>query len=352
MPDLFVLNYLLNTLGAENRLAEWKAFKRDQIEGIDLSRGDLENRDLSGYDLSGVNLSGARLYNANLRGADLCGANLAYADARRADLAGAFLTEADLSAAILESANAVDTDFQNARMNGCRLRGAHLVGAILVGADLENANLSGANLKFADLTGARLKAVNVEEADLTNCRIDPQAAAGFVHFDRAIQGDARDKPRRRAPRPDPVAANAPHKVLEIDRGASPEAITKAYRKKVIQCHPDKVRHLSEPLQQAAREEFEHIQRAYEALSEGDVQADGETPARDYLLHELLELARTNPNNDRVHCNLGLKFFAEGNTEHAIEAYERALEINPGNPLAAHNLKIARLTQTLGSEKGS
>ena len=59
-------------------------------------------------------------------------------------------------------------------------------------------------------------------------------------------------------------ANA-YKILEIEKGASPHAIKKAYRKMAKKFHPDKVQHLGEAHQKGAEEKFRKVQEAYEQL---------------------------------------------------------------------------------------
>ena len=59
-------------------------------------------------------------------------------------------------------------------------------------------------------------------------------------------------------------ANA-YKILEIEKGASTQAIKKAYRKMAKKFHPDKVQHLGEAHQKGAEEKFRKVQEAYEQL---------------------------------------------------------------------------------------
>lgn len=59
-------------------------------------------------------------------------------------------------------------------------------------------------------------------------------------------------------------ANA-YKILEIEKGATPHAIKKAYRKMAKKFHPDKVQHLGEAHQKGAEEKFRKVQEAYEQL---------------------------------------------------------------------------------------
>ncbi len=357
MADIFVLNYLIKTLATANGSGDWSVFKRKQSEEIDLTQADLENRNLAGYDLSKANLSGARFYNANLTGADLSGAQMSYADMRRADLANAFLNDSKMIGAILEGVNAVDTRFENAVMTGCKLEGAHLAGATFAGANLENALLRCANLKFADLTGATIKSVNVEEADLTNCKFDEDAKAGFQFFDRAII-DGKSKASSTPPALDEsISEQDCFRILDLGQGATEEEVAKAYRKKVMQYHPDRVQHLGDKLQKVAEAEFHRVQKAHKAIlatfeapkggvSSPTLRNAPSKPIKEFSLHDLLELSKSNPNNDRVFYNLGQKYLEQGMIERAVEAYNRALELNPKNELAAYGLKIARLSTTL------
>ncbi len=59
--------------------------------------------------------------------------------------------------------------------------------------------------------------------------------------------------------PDPWA------VLGVDRSASPDQITRAYREQLKRYHPDRVAGLGEELQEVAHRRTIEIQRAYEAL---------------------------------------------------------------------------------------
>ena len=57
----------------------------------------------------------------------------------------------------------------------------------------------------------------------------------------------------------------PYTVLGVSRGASQEQITRAFREKMKQYHPDRVADLGEDLQRVAHEKAVEIQLAYEAL---------------------------------------------------------------------------------------
>jgi len=56
-----------------------------------------------------------------------------------------------------------------------------------------------------------------------------------------------------------------YKILEISQDASPEEIKKAYRKMAIKYHPDKVSHLGDDIQKAAKEKFQQVNDAYESI---------------------------------------------------------------------------------------
>ena len=57
----------------------------------------------------------------------------------------------------------------------------------------------------------------------------------------------------------------PYGVLGVERGASAEQITHAYREQMKRYHPDRVADLGEELQQLAHRKAIEIQRAYEEI---------------------------------------------------------------------------------------
>ena len=61
------------------------------------------------------------------------------------------------------------------------------------------------------------------------------------------------------------ASKDPYTVLGIERGASPEAIKKAYRELAATYHPDKFAHLGEDFQKTAETRFKEIHEAYRTL---------------------------------------------------------------------------------------
>lgn len=61
------------------------------------------------------------------------------------------------------------------------------------------------------------------------------------------------------------AKRDPYQVLGVERGASPEAIKKAYRELAGTYHPDKFAHLGEDFQKTAEKRFKEIDEAYRTL---------------------------------------------------------------------------------------
>lgn len=56
-----------------------------------------------------------------------------------------------------------------------------------------------------------------------------------------------------------------YKILEIEKSASVDEIKKAYRKMAVKYHPDKVSHLGEDFQNAAKGKFQKVNQAYEKI---------------------------------------------------------------------------------------
>ena len=60
-----------------------------------------------------------------------------------------------------------------------------------------------------------------------------------------------------------------YEILEVDPDASPVEIRRAYRKKVLASHPDRMFGVSDELKRAAEERLKEINRANEVLSDPD-----------------------------------------------------------------------------------
>ncbi|NQU54930.1 MAG: TerB family tellurite resistance protein [Bacteroidetes bacterium] len=56
-----------------------------------------------------------------------------------------------------------------------------------------------------------------------------------------------------------------YKILEIERSATDDELKKAYRRMAMKFHPDKVSHLGEDFQNAAKEKFQKVNQAYESI---------------------------------------------------------------------------------------
>jgi DnaJ like chaperone protein len=54
-------------------------------------------------------------------------------------------------------------------------------------------------------------------------------------------------------------------ILGVDRTATDEEIKKAYRKLAVKYHPDKVNYLGEDIRKKAKEKFQQVNEAYEAI---------------------------------------------------------------------------------------
>ena len=56
-----------------------------------------------------------------------------------------------------------------------------------------------------------------------------------------------------------------YKILEITPDASNDEVKKAYRKMAVKYHPDKVSHLGQDIQEAAKKKFQELNAAYDAI---------------------------------------------------------------------------------------
>lgn len=91
------------------------------------------------------------------------------------------------------------------------------------------------------------------------------ATAADADAEASAADDRRSRSRARNDRNRGQREFDPHDVLGIARGASAEEITRAFRDKMKQYHPDRVAGLGEELQKVAHEKSVEIRRAYDAL---------------------------------------------------------------------------------------
>jgi uncharacterized protein YjbI with pentapeptide repeats len=360
MADDIAVNALIDSTRGAVSSSAWKQYHKDYPEA-DLSKADLSNLELIEFDLRNCNLAAAKLFNSDLAGADLSKANLTYADLRRCNLANAFLTKVNASGIDLTGANLVDTNLDGADLRGARLGGAHLVGASLVGADLRASDMRGANLKFTNLAGAHLEDANVEDATIVNVDIDPKVIKKMRNADRAIFSGSNKSAATSGKGLKPFESYDDlfleedcYKILGVDAKANLDEITKAYRKRAKEYHPDRVHNLGEKIRYVAGKEFERIQHAYTSLSQQKAKPAEEIadnsilnslPKKDpsqFSLNDYVKLAKVYPNNDVVFYNLGLFYFKERDYENAVKAYTRCLKINSQNQSAQYNLRVAMM----------
>lgn len=76
------------------------------------------------------------------------------------------------------------------------------------------------------------------------------------------QNIGRKKPRAGS---SPLFNYDPYHVLGVDKAATPEEIRQAYHQRCRENHPDQVAHLSEEIQETAKNEMQKINWAYQKL---------------------------------------------------------------------------------------
>ncbi len=330
----------------------WLLYKR-QTGGIDLSQTDWHEADLGRYDLSGTDLTAAKLDGADLSDADLTGAILRGASLVGCNLSRTCLTDADLSGARLRQAHLVDTILLRVHGRGACFDGADWMRADLRGADLSRADLRRARFKDTDGREALWQGADVAEALLSGLRLEPDAIETLRNLSAALKG--------------PILAESeydylfgetdPAQTLGTPPGASVDAITRAYRQRVKEYHPDRVQNLGEKIKYVAHHEFVRIQAAYRALMD-EMATPAADPPRDenndrpngppdqWTLDDYQALVGRHPDRDVYHYNLGVKYLEAGMREAAAQSFARAVELNPDNANARYNLKLVKLMLSL------
>ena len=115
-----------------------------------------------------------------------------------------------------------------------------------------------------------------------------------------------------------------YSILGVERSASKEEITKAYRHLAAKYHPDK--HHGNPLAELAEEKFKQVNEAYRALIGGEyvgVRTGG---------YSRRSRADDIPVDAKEYMYRGITFFNEGKYAEAIDNFERALQYGQGPSL--------------------
>ncbi|MBN1517478.1 pentapeptide repeat-containing protein [Candidatus Sumerlaeota bacterium] len=343
--------------------SEWDDL-RNSATYVDLSEADLSHLELAGLTFDGADLTSARMFNTNLEGASMRRCTLSFADLRRANLAKVKLQESNLSGANLSGANMVETQLQRVNLQSAIMAGVHLINGDLTGAYLTKADLRGATFKMSRFRGAQLAGANVEDADFTRALISDKQLKDVKHLDRALINDRqRPKEEEEETAQDSPAAEINYdylfqetdcfKILGVDADASMEEIARAYRKRVMEYHPDRVNNLGEKIKEVARREFERIQNAYKSLSRHQSRPDVEIAIKinqnevvrtsnQFTLEQYEALSLRFPDDSRILFNLGNKYMESNLYAQAVKTFKRVMELDPENASAVHNLKIANL----------
>lgn len=411
MADPHLLEFLLRTIEQDGGAERWSS-RKARCRILDLTNADFTGCRMPQFDFAGAMLSTAIFVNADLDGVDFTSAELSYADMRGANLSNSRLDQADLRSANLQGARMHDASLGGTNLTEAALAQADLLGADLTGADLSGADLRGACLKFTQLKGAILDGADVAFADLTGSVLDDDAPLQFKNFHKAIVDDREYRSLRSsiktsagtevavidggAETPEKASARGKsaasrfgdklrarlrrevnsasgngaavaceedlkteegwYRILDIEPGASLAGITKAFRQRARQYHPDKNRELSEEEIEICELQFYLARQAYERLTAlrakplTNLEWPPEVPRRaspfHYSVDEYLALARANPRNTNVLYNLAWKYFEAGMMDESIETYEKVLFVDPSDEDADFNLRIVRLARSL------
>lgn len=84
----------------------------------------------------------------------------------------------------------------------------------------------------------------------------------YYNYFRQSQSSGGSQNRAETGPKGPLTLDQAYRLLGVSTDASMEEITSAYREKIIKSHPDKVSHLSEELQEKARELTLNLNEAY------------------------------------------------------------------------------------------
>jgi hypothetical protein len=162
-------------------------------------------------------------------------------------------------------------------MQSAKCGGAYFIGANLAGANLANADFRGATFKYVQFGGAKVEGAKVEDANFTGVKLTPEQTQSLHGWAQAIV-DGKTvaqtaEEKRRASRIAPEESHDDlfheedcYKILGIASDAGIEDIQRAYRKRAMEYHPDRVDALGEKLRVVAQREFQRVQHAYKSLT--------------------------------------------------------------------------------------
>lgn len=128
-PDGKDNSEIINTLNADNKIAENVNLQGANLRDVDFSGASITNSDFSSADLSNANLSKAVIFyssfiNSNLNKVNFTGAKMHGSDLTDAKLIGAKFFRANLTHSDFSNANLTKADFTDANLSDARLETA------------------------------------------------------------------------------------------------------------------------------------------------------------------------------------------------------------------------------------
>lgn len=354
--------------------------RRANFTGCCLDRADLHDANLQDAKLADAGLDGANLSRTRLAGADLIGADLSAADLRGADLRGASLRYTSLTGAQLDGADVANADLtgcvmddeaphylknfdlahiddRDYRLMKCRLaRGG---GATIGGEDTQKMSPEDTN---GASKGDSRALIPIGKAVIPGRRAEDRTSGGAPAPSR-FRGRKRRASDMAQVEPDSYVATEEdldseagwYRIIGVDHNTPITGITKAFRKRAKQLHPDKVRHLGDAEQLIATEQFHLLRQAYELLMKQLTKPlfslnwpegiNRRASPFEYTVEEYVRLYEANPDNADVLYNLAWKYFDNGDLDEAIHTYERVIQLNPRDEDAHYNLRVVRICKT-------
>lgn len=352
--------------------------RRSELSGCCFDRANLNHANLQDSKLADAGMDGANLSGAKLIGADLIGADLSNADLRRADFRGASLRYTSLVGAKLDGADVADCDMTGSVLDD---DAPHFL------KNFDKAHIDDRDYRMMKCRLARGGGAPVEEetqklgSDQTNGKVEE--SKGLIRFtgkrstprrraeDKGLSAPSPSRFRGRKRRASDFAQIEPesyvatqedleseaglYRILGVEHGTPITGITKAFRKRAKQLHPDRVQHLGEEAQFHATEQFHLLRQAYELIMKQltkplskIVWPEGinrRASPFEYTIEEYELLFDANPENSDVLYNLAWKYFDAGDMDLAIQTYERVLELDPRDDDAQYNLRVVKICKT-------